>query len=68
MVTIVKKKGENNEALFRKFGRLVMEENLQDEVRGRMYYIKPSQVRKEKEKMRGKRPRARVGRPPTRRT
>lgn len=57
MVTVVKKKGENNEAIFRKFGRLIMEEDLATEVRGRMFYIKPSQVRKEREKNRGKRKR-----------
>jgi ribosomal protein S21 len=57
MVTVVKKKGENNEALFRKFGRIIIDENLQEEIRGRLFYIKPSQVRKEKEKNRGKRKR-----------
>jgi ribosomal protein S21 len=55
MVTVVKKKGENNEALFRKFGRIIIDENLQEEFRGRLFYIKPSQIRKEKEKNRGKR-------------
>lgn len=55
MVQIVKKKGENNEILFRKFSRLVVEENIQDDVRGKLFYIKPSQIRKEKEKNRGKR-------------
>lgn len=57
MVTVVKKKGENNEALFRKFGRIIIDENLQEEIRGRLFYIKPSQIRKEKEKNRGKRKR-----------
>lgn len=57
MVTVVKKKGENNETVFRKFGRIIIDENLQEEIRGRLFYIKPSQVRKEKEKNRGKRKR-----------
>ena len=57
MVKIIKKKGENNEAVFRKFGRLVIEEDIQKDVRERMHYVKPSQVRKEKEKNRGKRKR-----------
>lgn len=54
MVTVVKKKGENNEALFRRFGRLVVEEELPDQYREGLYYMRPSQERKEKEKNRGK--------------
>jgi ribosomal protein S21 len=54
MVTVHKKKGENNDAIFRRFGRLVIDEDLQNEFRERMFYMKPSQVRKEKEKNRGK--------------
>lgn len=54
MVQVVKKKGENNEQMFRKFGRLVSEENLQEIVRAGMFYIKPSQERKEREKNRNK--------------
>lgn len=40
--------------MFRKFGRLVSEENLQEIVRAGMFYIKPSQERKEREKNRNK--------------
>lgn len=63
MVSVQKKKGENNEAVFRRFGRMVMDEDIQTEVRERQFYMKPSQVRKEKEKNRGK-----VKRKPMRRT
>jgi ribosomal protein S21 len=52
MVTVIKKKGENNETLFRKFTRIIIDEKLQDDFRERMFYVKPSQVRKEKEKNR----------------
>lgn len=52
MVTVIKKKGENNETLFRKFTRIIIDERLQDEFRERQFYVKPSQVRKEKEKNR----------------
>ncbi|MCX7996920.1 MAG: 30S ribosomal protein S21 [Patescibacteria group bacterium] len=55
MVQIVKKKGENNETLFRKFTRAVVDEKIQDDVRESLFYIKPSQIRKEKEKNRKKR-------------
>lgn len=54
MVTVVKKKGENNEAIFRKFTRIYIDEKMQDDLRERMFYVKPSQVRKEKEKNRKK--------------
>jgi ribosomal protein S21 len=54
MVFVQKKKGENNESLFRRFGRTVYEEDIQQEARDRRFYLKPSQVRKEKEKNRGK--------------
>lgn len=57
MVQVTKKKGENNEAVFRRFGRMVIEEDLATLVREGLFYVKPSQVRKEKEKNRGKRKR-----------
>jgi ribosomal protein S21 len=57
MVQVIKKKGENNEAVFRRFGRIVNEEDLTNVVRERLFYVKPSQVRKEKEKNRKKRKR-----------
>lgn len=50
MVVVSKKKGESKEALFRKFSRTVIEENIVDEVRKKQFYKKPSIIRKEKEK------------------
>ena len=54
MVTVTKKKGQSNETLFRDFNKLSMIERIADEVREGMFYTKPSQVRKEKEKNRKK--------------
>lgn len=55
MVVIKKKKGESKESVFRKFTRAFIEEEIIDEMRARMFYVKPSQVRKEREKNQGKR-------------
>lgn len=52
MVVVVKKKGESKETLFRKFSRVFIEENIVDEIRNRLFYKKPSLIRKEKEKIR----------------
>lgn len=49
MVVINKKKGESKDAIFRKFSKTFLEEKIVDEVRKRMFYKKPSQIRKEKE-------------------
>ncbi len=49
MVVINKKKGESKDAIFRKFSKAFLEEKVVDEVRKRMFYKKPSQIRKEKE-------------------
>ncbi len=54
MVTVIKKKGQNNETLFREFGRLSANDEFAKLLRERMFYTKPSQVRKEKEKNRKK--------------
>lgn len=54
MVVVTRTKGDSSDAVWRKFGRLNYEENLLDELRNRKYYKKPSLVRKEKEKNRGK--------------
>lgn len=51
MVLVRKKKGESKDSAFRKFTRAFIEEEIVDEVRSRMHYVKPSQVRKEKEQM-----------------
>ncbi len=52
MVVVTKKKGETKDTMFRKFSKIFVEENVVDEVRKRLYYKKPSLVRKEKEKER----------------
>lgn len=52
MVVITKKKGETKEAMFRKFSKTFVEENVVDEVRKKLFYKKPSLLRKEKEKER----------------
>lgn len=51
MIVIVKKKGESNESLFRKFSKNFIEENILEELRNKLFYKKPSLVRKEKEKL-----------------
>ena len=56
MVIVTKKKGESKDSLFRKFTKMFIEEKVVDEVRNRLFYKRPSLVRKEKEKeMRQKR-------------
>ena len=52
MVVLIKKKGETKDAMFRKFSRAFMDENILDEVRERQFYKKPSLKRKEEEKER----------------
>jgi len=52
MVLITKKKGESKDALFRKFTRMFIDEDIVTEVRKRLFYKKPSIVRKEEEKER----------------
>jgi len=42
MVVIFKKKGETKDAIFRKFSRMFMDENIVDEIRKKQYYKKPS--------------------------
>jgi len=54
MVIVTKKKGESKNILFRKFTRKFIEANIIDDVRKRLFYKKPSRVRKEKEEMRRK--------------
>ncbi len=47
MVVITKKKGETKDALFRKFTKEFIEEDIVNEVRKKLFYKKPSLVRKE---------------------
>jgi ribosomal protein S21 len=49
MVVVTKKKGENKDSMFRKFSKIIIEEEIADEVRKRLFYKKPSTLRKEKE-------------------
>ncbi|MBP6994390.1 30S ribosomal protein S21 [Candidatus Woesebacteria bacterium] len=63
MVVVKRGKGESSESVWRKFGRMNYEENLVDELRARKYYKKPSLVRKEEEKLRGKRKVVKVRKP-----
>lgn len=52
MVVAVKKKGETKDSLFRKFTRSFIDEDIVDDVRRKLFYKKPSLIRKEKEKER----------------
>ncbi|MBI3619534.1 30S ribosomal protein S21 [Candidatus Roizmanbacteria bacterium] len=56
-----KKRGETKDSLFRKFTRSFLDEEIVDDVRKKLFYKKPSTLRKEKEKerkqMRGKKTR-----------
>ena len=52
MIVVVKKKGESKDNLFRKFSRIFIEENIIEEIRNRLFYKKPSLVRKERKKLR----------------
>jgi len=50
MVVIQKKKGETKDAIFRKFSRMFMDENIVDELRKKQYYKKPSLKKKDEAK------------------
>ncbi|KKQ37562.1 MAG: hypothetical protein US54_C0031G0003 [Candidatus Roizmanbacteria bacterium GW2011_GWA2_37_7] len=52
MVVVTNKKGKSVDNMFREFSRRFFESKIVDDVRGRMYYKRPSQVRKEEEKER----------------
>jgi len=54
MVYVTKRKGETKESLFRKFTKNFIDEDIVGEVRKKLFYKKPSLVRKEEEKERGK--------------
>ena len=58
MVVMTKKPGESKDVLLKKFSRMFIEENIVDEVRKKLFYKKPSLLKKEREKERmQKRPR-----------
>jgi ribosomal protein S21 len=48
MVVVTKKKGESKDSLFRKFTRSFIEEEIIDDVRKKLFYKKPSILKKEK--------------------
>ena len=52
MVVITKKQGESKDILLKKFSRMFVEENIVDEVRKKLFYKKPSLLKKEREKER----------------
>lgn len=52
MVVVSKNKGDSKDAMFRKFSKMFMEEDVVTEVRKKLFYKKPSLLRKEKEKER----------------
>jgi ribosomal protein S21 len=54
MIVVIKRKGESKESLFRKFTKNFIDEKIIEEVRDKLFYKKPSLVRKEREKTRGK--------------
>lgn len=52
MVVVTKKKGETKDAMFRKFSKTFVDEDIVTDVRSRLFYKKPSRIKKEKEKER----------------
>jgi len=55
MIVVVKKQGETKDAFFRKFTKMFREENISFDVSKKMFFKKPSLLKKEKEKDRIKR-------------
>ncbi len=51
MIVVIKKRGESNESLFRKFTKYFIEENILEELRNKLFYKKPSLIKKEKQKL-----------------
>jgi len=52
MVYITRKKGDSKDAIFRKFTRSFIEEDILNEVKNRLFYKKPSLLKKEEKKER----------------
>lgn len=52
MVFVNKKRGDTKDSLFRKFTRSFIDEDVVTDVRKKLFYKKPSLVRKEEEKER----------------
>ena len=51
MVVVKKEKGESKDALFRRFNKLFLEENVIEEFKRKLFYKKPSLWKKEKKKL-----------------
>jgi|GEM_PF-875834 len=52
MVFVTRKKGDSKETIFRKFTRSFIEEDILNEVKNRLFYKKPSLLKKEEAKER----------------
>ncbi|GIW63261.1 MAG: hypothetical protein KatS3mg091_063 [Patescibacteria group bacterium] len=50
MVFVKKDKDENKDSMLRKFVKTFLEENIVDEYKKRLFYIKPSTLKKETKK------------------
>lgn len=55
MIVVVKRKGETNDIFFKKFSRLFKGEDIVYEVNKKLFFKKPSLLKKEKMKERMKR-------------
>ncbi len=55
MIVVLKKKGENNDSMFKKFSRMFKEEDIIFEVNRKMFYKKPALLKKEKDREKAKR-------------
>jgi len=50
VVVVKRKKNESKDVLFRKFTKIFINERVVDEVRNRLFFKKPSTIKKEKKK------------------
>lgn len=50
MVSVRKTRDQSKDNLLRQFSKLVLEEKIVDEVKNRMFYKSPSEIKKEKNK------------------
>lgn len=55
MIVVLKKKGESNDNMFRKFSRMFKDEDIIFEVNKKMFYKKPALLKKEKDREKAKR-------------
>lgn len=55
MVVVSKKKGESTDKMLRRFTRLTKDENIAFDVSKKMFYKKPSELKKEKRREKQKR-------------